>query len=116
MLCAIYAYESLYDGLHGMDSSIIVYCNSVEEAEEIATEISLRIMESYSCIMDDFYENASEDYEEGTDEWYEAIEEMKQENVAYNIYTVSHTKGKSIRELEHEFRNHRDRFIETYCI
>lgn len=116
MLYAIHAYESSFGGLHGMDSHVIVECDSMAEAEEVALVESMDVMESYSCIMDEIYEAASEDYEEGTDEWYQAVEDMKQDSAEWRIYYVIDTKGKSINELEVEFWNDEDEFIRTYCL
>lgn len=115
MLYAIHAYESSFGGLYGMDAHIIEECDSMEEAEEIALEASLNVMESYSCIIDDIYEAASEEYEQETDEWYKVVEDMKQEATAWEIYPVVDIKDKSIRELEEEFWNNKEEFIKTYC-
>lgn len=116
MLYAIYAYEGSFGGLHGMNSHVIVECNSMAEAEEVALEESMDMMESYSCIMDDIYEAASEDYEEGTDEWYQAVEDMKRSDAKWEIYYVIDTKGKSANRLEVEFEIDKDKFIKTYCL
>lgn len=115
MLYAIYAYEGMYGGLHGMDNHAIVDCRDEGEAEDIGVEMSYDVMGSYECISSSFQEEASEEFEEGSDEWYQFIEDAKAENVAYVIYEIVDTKGKSVRELEEEFYNDREGFIEEYC-
>ena len=59
MLYAIYAYEGMYGGLHGMDNHAIVDCRDEGEAEDIGVEMSYDVMGSYECISSSFQEEAS---------------------------------------------------------
>lgn len=115
MLFAIYACEGMYGGLHGMELHAVVNCRDEGEAEDIGIEMSYDVMDSYECISSSFEEDASDEYEEGTDEWYEYIEAARAENVSYTVYEILDTHGKSEKELENEFWNDRSGFIEKYC-
>ncbi len=117
MLYAIYAYESMYGGLHGMNSFLVVECESMEEAEEIGSQESLNVMESYNDIMSSIYEEASQEYEEETDEWYGMVDSIMEENSAYEIFEIKNTKveGRTMTDLENEFFNDKDSFIKKYC-
>lgn len=115
MLYAIYAYEEIYSGLHGINYSTIEECNSLEEAKEATREYSLDVMETYHCIMNELYGMISEECEEETEEWYEALEELMEENVDYEIYLIRNTKSKSFKELLAEFINNKEEFVKTYC-
>lgn len=115
MLYAIYAYEQIYDGLHGMNTTMIVDCDSESEAEEIAIEASYEVMNSYSSITEAFYEEASEKYEKNTSDWYYYVDELMKQNIAYEIYPITDAQGESIWELENELLNDKKGFIETYC-
>ena len=94
-----------------MNASEIVECDSEEEAEEAAVEMSLQVMDSYQQVMDIFYEEASHNYEGD----FIDIEEMKMDNTAYEIFEIVDTKGKSIAELENEFHSDKDTFVKIYC-
>ena len=116
MLVAIHAYEQMYGGLHGMEQTAIVDVENLEEAEDYAVEMSYDVMDSYSCIIESFEEDAySEGLEEGTREWDEFIEECRSENNAYELWPITETKGKTVEELESEFFNDKHGFVEAYC-
>lgn len=111
MLYAIYAYEGIYGGLHGINDSTIKECNSLEEAEKIGRQLSLDVMEEYD-IMNELYEDYKE---EGTEDQHEEIEELMEENVDYEIYLIGNTNNKSFKELLEEFINNKEEFVKTYC-
>lgn len=46
MIFAIIAAEAIYQGLHGMNDKAIVEVSKWKEAEEIAVEMSLNVMDS----------------------------------------------------------------------
>lgn len=116
MLYAIYADEAMYCGLHGMYTTQVVECPSLEEAEEIGLEESRRVMESYNCIIESIYEQASEEYEEWSHEWEDMVNEIMEENTSYQVFEIKDSKGKSIQELDEEFYNDKESFIKEYCL
>lgn len=111
----IHAYEGVYGGLHGMETSMIVRC-TLREAEDIATDESYGIMQSYSCIYNSFAESAGDEgLEEGTYEYEEFIEQCMAENVSYSIWEVVGRENEDLEVLEEEFQNSPYEFIEKYC-
>lgn len=100
MRVAIYAYENIYGGLHGINSGGVFDVDSMEEAEGIGREYSYDIFDSYSS----FFEELPED----EDEFAELID--------FNIYHIKDSVNLSVRELDAEFaRNDIKDFVEMYC-
>ena len=115
MLFAIHAYEGIYQGLHGMEEYAVVDVDTEEQAEDIASEMSYEVMDSYYCIISAFEESASIYFEEGSREWNDFIEQARDENVAYDILEITgDTQGKSTSDLEEEYYNNPTEFLKTY--
>lgn len=126
----IYAAERQYSGLHGMNHREVIEANNLKEAEDYARECSLEVMNDYSDIMETIEENAaywaSENYEEGTDEWKEAydenIEQERNDNIEYYVKEISAKKadGKGYTTqldiLGTAYYNDPEEFEEKYCI
>lgn len=72
-LFAIYAYEEMYMGQHGMHDYMVTEADNLEEAEEIARDMATNVIESYQDIyMEVFYDTVREfcsldDYENMTE-------------------------------------------------
>ena len=91
MKYAIHAYETLYDGLHGIHSDFVVDVKSSVEAQEEARAESLALMESHSSIMDSLYETVYEMYnneelDEETARIY--VEELMEQNVCFEMCRI----------------------------
>lgn len=91
MKYAIHAYETLYDGLHGIYTDFVADVKSPVEAQEEAKAESLSLMESYSFIMDSLYETVYEMYndeelDEETARMY--VEELMEQNVCFEMCRV----------------------------
>lgn len=115
MLVAIYAFENQYCGLHGMSHHLIVEVDDLKAAEEYASEESRSVIDSYSDILEGFEDEAeSEGLEEGTEEYDEYIEDCIQQNIGYQIWEVV-DRYASIEEMEDDFYNSRDEFVEKHC-
>ena len=106
MVVFIDAYEHIYEGLHGIGVCGVFEFDCVEEAEEIAVNLSLGIIESYSCINDLFEDVEDED------------EDERLEDIAFRIYEVKDSilekfalweLDKIAAEIDEE------EFIELYC-
>ena len=70
MLYAIHAYEGIYGGLHGIESFAVIEAETTEEAEHYGLEMSYEVIDDYSCIMEDFEQDAEfNGYEAGTKEY-----------------------------------------------
>jgi hypothetical protein len=112
---AIYAYEQMYQGYHGM-SSIAIVEGDYDSACETAREMSFEVMDDYSEIEDSFVEDAEYNgLEEGTEEWDDYIAECRCDNVAYEVYRILDSCTLSNEECENMFYNDKDDFIEKYC-
>lgn len=115
MLYAIYAYEETYAGLHGMNTTAICECDSLREAEEIGLQLGIEVQEDYDDIMQSIYDDAECEYPEGSEEYFDCIEELKAERALMDIYLITDTHGKTEKELEEEFYNDREGFVKAYC-
>ena len=105
MVVFIDAYEHIYEGLHEMSVCGVFEFDCIEEAEEMAINLSLGVIESYSCINDCF---------EGIENEDELLED-----IAFIIYEVKDSilekfalweLDKIAAEIDEE------EFIECYCV
>ena len=85
MKVLIHAMEEMYQGLHGIESSIFIEVKDRKEASMIASDMSREVIEDYT--MNTITEIAEE---EGYD-----IDELIDENLCYYIYEVN-DKGNSM--------------------
>lgn len=116
---AIYAYEQMYGGLHGMcDHFCVENCNE-EEVHQIAFEASMEVIQSYH----DIYESLDEEIEEGItddmteDEIAEWSDEVYEEDVDFMYWELNElAAGYSIQQLDEMFYNNPEEFIDKYCI
>ena len=110
---AIYAYENMYGGLHGINDYAVVEADSYEMAEKFAAELSGEVIEDY--VADELVEIAKD---EGMDE--DEFEEFYRQNMAYDIYTLDESKilkaNLSLPSLSDEFWNTPHEFIEKYKV
>ena len=120
MLVAVYAYEQIYNGMHGICSKNVIEVENMDEAEDYAREESIDIMNSYSEVMDDLAAEAEAmadydyyDYED--DAFNEAYEDALNANVAYEIYRIKDEVTESLERLNQEFYNDPEDFIKKYC-
>ena len=104
----IYACETTYGGLHGMNNCGVFEVRDIDEANEIGYDMSEGVIESYG-LEDEYFEE--EELEEGLysigeyTDWYVcAIDEEKCKNM-------------SIQELDILTARHDyETFIEEYCL
>lgn len=61
-LFAIYAYEEMYMGLHGMHDYLITEADNMAEAEETARDMATNVVESYHDIYTEIFNNTVEDF------------------------------------------------------
>ena len=120
MICAIAAYEGVYQGLHGIISRFVDEFSSYEEAEEAARE------ESYNVMYDSFkvakiLEQDLSDYIEDTGERREDVidkvrDEIYENNLAFDIYYLNETKikDKTLKQLNEEFYWNPEEFLDKY--
>ena len=127
MKYVIRAYEQSYGGLHGIEDWCAIESSDMHEVEQMASEMSIGVMESYSFIQEAldqqacFYAgcdmiDAVED-EVANEEFVEAREEAVNENVAFTIWEVDEECcGLSISEINHILTYYDpDGFVEEYC-
>lgn len=118
MIVAIYACECTYGGLHGIYSKAVLEVSDIEEARDIAVQMSYEVMDSYEFIVEDI--EAEIEYaihEQGDERDYDEIaNEYYSERVEYMIYVPSPEliKGKDISALDEEFYQDEDTFLKKY--
>ena len=61
-LFAIYAYEEMYMGLHGMQNYLVTEADNMAEAEEIAADMATNVVESYHDIYTEVFNNTVADF------------------------------------------------------
>lgn len=61
-LFAIYTYEEMYMGQHGMHDYMVTEADNLEEAEEIARDMATNVVESYHDIYTEIFNNTVEDF------------------------------------------------------
>lgn len=61
-LFAIYAYEEMYMGLHGMHDYLVTEADNMAEAEETARDMATSVVESYHDIYTEVFNNTVEDF------------------------------------------------------
>lgn len=61
-LFAIYAYEEVYMGLHGMHDYLVTEADNMAEAEETAKDMATSVVESYHDIYTEVFNNTVEDF------------------------------------------------------
>lgn len=61
-LFAIYAYEEMYMGLHGMHDYLVTEADNMAEAEETARDMATNVVESYHDIYTEVFNNTVEDF------------------------------------------------------
>ena len=99
----IYAYEEFYNGLHGMYDYCFEEC-TLRQAEDYGREMSYSVIESYSFILDELYD-------EDTPE--EEIDEAIQEDIVYEVWELR-DDAPSFIELE-AMNLDPQSYIDDYC-
>lgn len=61
-LFAIYAYEEMYMGAHGMHEYMVTEADTLDEAEETAKDMATNVVESYHDIYTEIFNNTIEDF------------------------------------------------------
>ena len=107
----VYAYDGIYGGLHGMYDWVFME-GTYEEAEDYGIEMSRDVIDSYSEIRQSLfdYEDEEEIYERYSEE---EIEEIIQEDIAFEIYEVR-DDAPSFKELE-AMNLDPESYIKEYC-
>lgn len=116
MLVAIYAYEQIFCGLHGMCTHTVVEVANEEEAEEYAIAESIDVITSYSEIMENLEENYHYEYDDNEEEFEdEILDELINDDVAYEIYKITKETTESLEQLNQKFYRDPEGFLEEYC-
>ena len=96
----IHAYEGRYGGLYGIEDWNIVTAANLEQAKDIARDMSIDVIESY--IGDELYNEAEEEAEYRETEVDELYNELIEEEIAYDIWELDskYTIGQYDKMLE----------------
>jgi hypothetical protein len=123
---AVYAGDQQFGGLHGMCVHAVVEVSNEEKAHNWAREQSLEVIQSYSDIYEGLEENAKESLEgmtfdseeEYNDALSEAVWEEYEQDAEWSVWLIDENKaqGLSVGELDEEFYDDPDGFIEEFCV
>lgn len=118
MTYAAYITEGIYQGLHGIEQKEILIVSCLEKAHEIATEMSLELMGSYSAVYEELETMVQDEIDANwTEEEVEKLRaEIYNENVYYDLYELDEEKikDKSYEDLEEELYNDLEEFLDKY--
>lgn len=118
MFVAIYACENEYGGYHGIYDKLVCEVKNEEEATTIAMEMSEGVMESYEDIQRTIDAEIEYAIVELGDERDEEIiaKEIIEMNMDFTIYIIDETKikNKTVDELNNEWYNNENEFLEVY--
>ena len=121
-LWAVWGYDDIYGGLHGM-KEVEIYEGTENEAIEYARELADSVISSYSDIYDALEDSVREYCEDegiemgvGSEEEDDIREEFYNDDMVYGCIELDVTKLPTldIEELEKMYYNDEDDFIETY--
>ena len=121
-LWAVWGYDNIYGGLHGM-KEVEIYEGTENEAIEYARELADSVISSYSDIYDALEDSVREYCEDegiemgvGSEEEDDIREEIYNDDMVYGCIELDVTKLPTldIEELEKMYYNDEDDFIETY--
>lgn len=98
MVVMIYAYESIFCGLHGINTGGVFEVDSAAEADDIGKGMAYDVIDGYSHIFEDYN-----------------LEEVE-EGIEWEVWPIRDNTGLSVRELDCEFATlGRSLFIDKYC-
>lgn len=114
----ISAFEDWYGGLHGVREDFIAECETLLEAEEIARETSLEIIESFNIAEAANWEAEAEGegLEPGTEDYDEYINACYEDDIQYFVKEITKETNESISELNDKVHALGiEDFIAEYC-
>lgn len=122
MIFLVRACEGIYEGLYGIETIEILETKDLNEIHNIATEMSIELMNSYTDIIDELEKYVEEEIEfndaiNWTEERINQLRsEIYNENVYYNLYELDKEKIKdmSYEGLEEEAYNNLEEFLDNY--
>ena len=121
-LWAVWGYDDIYGGLHGM-KEVEIYEGTKNEAIEYARELADSVISSYSDIYDALEDSVREYCEDegiemgvGSEEEDDIREEFYNDDMVYGCIELDVNKLPTldIEELEKMYYNDEDGFIEAY--
>lgn len=121
-LWAVWGYDDIYGGLHGM-KEVEIYEGTEKEAIEYARELANNVISSYSNIYDALEDSVREYCEDegiemgvGSEEEDDIREEFYNDDMVYGCIELDVNKLPTLdlEELEKMYYNDEDGFIEAY--
>lgn len=121
-LWAVWGYDDIYSGLHGM-KEVEIYEGTENEAIEYARELADSVISSYSDIYDALEDSVREYCEDegiemgvGSEEEDDIREEFYNDDMVYGCIELDVNKLPTLdlEELEKMYYNDEDGFIEAY--
>lgn len=119
MLYVIHAFDEQYGGFCGIEDWSICDCENEVEANSIAWDISMDIINSFSCIYEELEATVEDNIfdDMSKDDIEQLRSDIYEEDVAYDIWKVDKDIAKEydIDILENMLNNDPEGFIEKYC-
>lgn len=116
---AIFAYDYIYGGSHGMYAEAI-FEGTEKEAREYAEELSMEVINGYSEIYDQIEQDLEEylnaySIDANDEEGIEVRRLFYHDDIVYKLYELDETLiNCGINKLEEEFYNDKDAFLAKY--
>ena len=114
--------ENRFQGLHGIESLIVVEYDNIDDVYEDASYHSEEVMTQYGNILDEIEEEADELCQEwfgddySTDQFDDVYYDLICENKCYFIYQIRDEVTLSCEELANKaFHLGAENFIEKFC-
>jgi hypothetical protein len=119
MLYVIYAAENQFQGLHGIEDFRIEDCENDNAAADIGEEMSLELINDFSCV----YSILEEDYEESINddmtekEKDEIHTEIYNDDIYYSYWKIKEDicKNYTVDLLEEMLEEDLENFVKNFC-
>lgn len=115
---AIVASEGIYQGLHGIVDYAIVDCDSEDEVAAIGKEMSLQVMDDWSCIGDELSEWLREVFGVTTEDscYEEFYDREREDNINYYYFKLcEEAEKRDSGLLNQELYTNEDKFRRTWA-
>lgn len=115
---AIVASEGIYQGLHGIVDYAIVDCDSKDEVAAIGQEMSLQVMDDWSCVGDELSEKLREVYGVTPEDscYEEFYDGAREDNINYYYFKLcEEAEKRDSGLLNQELYTNEDKFRRTWA-
>lgn len=120
MKYVIHACEQSYNGLHDIETCLVVEADDYSDVVDAACEASREVMGSYSFIEEALREQACfycgvDEYDEEDEDLERAYEDAVEENIDYSIWRVNEDCPYNRDEIDQMIADDLEGFVEEFC-